>query len=353
MDGFLWLLLQMTLLLLAAAVVFFTLAWRWRGQQAKRDLSAMDARIDAESAALKVAQDQRDAALSNDQMLRATQTRIESDLQEANDHRRNLERELIRVHDDLKSARRDADQRGEDLAAAQAALQPALSQVKELKSQLESLRREKTRLQETLSKQQVSPNLDPIPAVEPASIIVAAEKPKKPRATAAPKQPSAKSKPAADAQATLERLANDITTQETLVKALRQELDDWQRRVSRLREKANDPAGLGLANKSLVRSETHVAEAQTSLERLIRQQRALRHCLEQAASITQDDDLTRIKGIKGVLNTQLHAYGIRTFQQIATWTETDVETFSELLAFKDRAKRDQWVQQAQALLQGK
>jgi predicted flap endonuclease-1-like 5' DNA nuclease len=52
-----------------------------------------------------------------------------------------------------------------------------------------------------------------------------------------------------------------------------------------------------------------------------------------------------------VLNTQLNAYGIRTFQQIATWTDSDIETFSELLAFKDRAKRDQWVQQAQALLQ--
>jgi chromosome segregation ATPase len=144
MEGFLWLLLQMALLLLAAAVVFFALGWRWRGQNAKRDIATLDTRIDADSAALKVAQDQRDAALSNDQMLRATQTKIESDLQEANDHRRNLERELIRVHDDLKSAKRDSDQLKEDLSTARAALQPAQSEITELKAQLEALRREQT-----------------------------------------------------------------------------------------------------------------------------------------------------------------------------------------------------------------
>jgi predicted flap endonuclease-1-like 5' DNA nuclease/archaellum component FlaC len=347
MDGFLWLLLQMTLLLLAAAVVFFMLGWRWRGQNAKREVAALDARIDAESALLKAAQDQRDAALSNDQMLRATQTKIESDLQEANDHRRNLERDLIRVHEELKSAKRDADQRGEDLTAARSALSPLQTEVSTLKAQLEVMRREQTRLQEALLQQ-------PAEALSSAPIIAApvaepSEKIKKPK-VAAPKKAAASAKPAADAEATLARLAAEITTQQTLLTALRQELDDWQRRVSRLREKGNDPAGLGLANKSLTRSETQVAEASNSLDKLQRQQKALRHCLEQASTITQDDDLTKIKGIKGVLNTQLHAYGIRSFQQIANWTESDVETFSELLAFKDRAKRDQWVQQAQTLL---
>jgi large subunit ribosomal protein L21 len=76
----------------------------------------------------------------------------------------------------------------------------------------------------------------------------------------------------------------------------------------------------------------------------------LRHSLEQAATITETDDLTRIKGIKAVLQDQLHAFGIRTFKQIAAWTDDDVEAFSELLSFKDRAKRDQWVKQAQELM---
>lgn len=353
MEGFLWLLLQMALLLLAAAVVFFALGWRWRGQNAKRDIATLDSRIDADSAALKVAQDQRDAALSNDQMLRATQAKIESDLQEANDHRRNLERELIRVHDDLKSAKRDSDQLKEDLSTARAALQPAQSAITELKAQLEALRREQALLQQEWIKKQADTSTSAPTKESFVTIIEPTEKPKKTKApaSATPRKASLSAKPAADAQATLDRLTIETTTQQTLLSALRQEYEDWQRRVSRLREKANDPAGLGLANKSLQRSELQVAEAQNTLDRLQRQQLALRHSLEQAASLTQEDDLTKIKGIKGVLNTQLNAYGIRTFQQIATWTDSDVETFSELLAFKDRAKRDQWVQQAQALLQ--
>ena len=142
MEGFLWLLLQMALLLLAAAVVFFLLGWRWRGHNANRDIQALNARIDADSAALKEAQDQRDAANSNDHLLRATQIKIEADLQEANDHRRNLERELIRVHDDLKTARRDSDLCAEDLSAARTVLQPAQDQISALQQQLAQLQKD-------------------------------------------------------------------------------------------------------------------------------------------------------------------------------------------------------------------
>jgi predicted flap endonuclease-1-like 5' DNA nuclease len=352
MEGFLVLLLQMALLLLAAAVVFFALGWRWRGQNAKHDIATLDARIDADSAALKAVQDQRDAALSHDQRLRATQTKIESDLQEANDHRRNLERELIRVHDELRSARRDSNQHKKDLSAARASLQPAKTEISELKAQLEYLRQEQTTLQQTwIKKQAETKTSEPIKESLDA-IIEPTKKPKKTRtlAVATPRKTRISPKPAADAQATLDRFTIEIAAQQTLIMALRQEHDDWHRRVSRLQEKANDPAGLGLATKSLQRSEVQVIEAQTTLDRLQRQQLALRHALDQASSQTEEDDLTKIKGIKGVLNTRLNAYGIRTFKQIATWTDSDIETFSELLAFKDRAKRDQWVQQAQALL---
>lgn len=354
MEGFLWLLIQMALLLLAAALVFFTLGWRWRGQNAKRQIAAIDARIDADSTALKAAQDQRDAAVSHDQMLRATQTKIEADLQEANQHRQNLERELIRVHDDLKSARQDCDQHKEDHMTARASLQPAKAEINELKAQLKSLRREHTRLkQKWIDKQAETTTSEPTHESLDA-IIQTTKKPKKTRATtlSGPRKTSISTKPTVDAQATLERLTIEITAQQTLLSALRQEKDDWQRRVKRLREKASDPAGLGLALKSLQRSEMQETKAQHTLERLQRQQLALSHAIEKASGQTQEDDLTKIKGIKGVLNTQLKAYGIRTFEQIATWTDSDVETFSELLAFKDRAKRDQWVQQAQALLKG-
>ena len=156
-------------------------------------------------------------------------------------------------------------------------------------------------------------------------------------------------KPFADAQATLARLETDLAAKQTLLTAVRQERDDWQRRVATLREKGKDPAGLGLAQKSLARAESDVSAAATAVAHLEHQQTALRRSLEQSSTITQDDDLTKIKGIKAVLSDHLHAFGIRTFQQIAAWTEDDVEAFSELLSFKDRAKRDEWVKQAREL----
>ena len=120
--------------------------------------------------------------------------------------------------------------------------------------------------------------------------------------------------------------------------------------MATLREKGKDPAGLGLAQKSLARAESDVDAVANAVTHLQHQQTALRQSLEQAAAFPQVDDLTQIKGIKAVLRDQLHAFGVRSFQQISAWTDDDVEAFSELLAFKDRAKRDAWVKQAQDLI---
>jgi predicted flap endonuclease-1-like 5' DNA nuclease len=359
MEGFLWLITQMALLLTAAAAVFLWLGWRWRGLDARHESQAFHARIDAETASARTAIEERDAAKSNDEMLRATQLKIESDLQEANDHRRNLERELIRVHDDLKIAKRDADQRAEDTATAKAALAPAKIEISRLSADLDHLRREKERFEKQRAEQLINPSpaaiektaSDVVP-IQPLPVSTETEKPKRLRKT--PADPKAKvvkpSKPSLDAQATLARLETDLTAKQTLLSAVQQERDDWSRRVATLREKGKDPAGLGLAQKSLARAEVDVSVAKKAVDHLLHQQNALRHSLEQGATITHTDDLTRIKGIKAVLQEQLHALGIRTFQQIAAWTDDDVEAFSELLSFKDRAKRDQWVKQAQELM---
>ena len=360
MEGFLWLITQMALLLTAAAAVFLWLGWHWRGLEARRELQAFHTRIDAESAAARTAQEEMDAARTNDQTLQAKQFRIESELQEANDHRRNLERELIRVHDDLKVAKRDAEQRTEDAATAKAALAPAQSEVLRLIAELDQLRREVERLEKQLATKPERPvkvsaevaAAEVVPIQAEMAPSEGGEKTKRVRKT--PADPGTKttrlSKPIQDAQATLARLESDLTTKQTLLRAVQQERDDWLRRVATLREKGKDPAGLGLAQKSLARAETDVSVAAKTVEHLLHLQSALRQSLEQAATITQNDDLTRIKGIKAVLQDQLHAFGIRTFQQIAAWTDDDVEAFSELLSFKDRAKRDQWVKQAQELM---
>lgn len=59
------------------------------------------------------------------------------------------------------------------------------------------------------------------------------------------------------------------------------------------------------------------------------------------------DDLQRITGIGPSLERRLKQHGITTFQQIASWTDSDVERISrELGPFAHRIQRDRWIEQA-------
>jgi len=49
--------------------------------------------------------------------------------------------------------------------------------------------------------------------------------------------------------------------------------------------------------------------------------------LAAAAEGLTADDLTRIKGIKTILNAQLHDHGIFSYQQIAQWDAEDMLAF--------------------------
>lgn len=62
-----------------------------------------------------------------------------------------------------------------------------------------------------------------------------------------------------------------------------------------------------------------------------------------------EDDLTRIKGIKKTTSDKLRAHGIRTWRQIALWTNADVKAIDAQLALKNRATREKWREQAREL----
>ena len=61
------------------------------------------------------------------------------------------------------------------------------------------------------------------------------------------------------------------------------------------------------------------------------------------------DDLKRIYGVAEVLEKKLNDCGIYTFKQIMEWDDRAIEEFSELLIFKDRIYRDNWLLQAKRL----
>ncbi|MCP4288142.1 MAG: hypothetical protein GY792_27525 [Gammaproteobacteria bacterium] len=65
---------------------------------------------------------------------------------------------------------------------------------------------------------------------------------------------------------------------------------------------------------------------------------------------SEQNKLTRIKGIGPVLESKLHNLGIDKFSQIADWNEQDIEKVSGHLNFKGRIEREEWIKQANELV---
>ncbi len=71
------------------------------------------------------------------------------------------------------------------------------------------------------------------------------------------------------------------------------------------------------------------------------------------APSTEADDLRKIKGLGPKLVAMLSEQGITRFDQIAAWTDADVERIDATLGrFAGRITRDQWVEQAKLLSAG-
>ncbi|GMN03960.1 hypothetical protein [Erythrobacter sp. MTPC3] len=71
------------------------------------------------------------------------------------------------------------------------------------------------------------------------------------------------------------------------------------------------------------------------------------------AATAAADDLRQIKGIGPKLVTLLAELGVTRFDQIAAWSDADIERVdAQLGRFKGRITRDQWVEQAKLLAAG-
>ncbi len=64
------------------------------------------------------------------------------------------------------------------------------------------------------------------------------------------------------------------------------------------------------------------------------------------------DDLKKILGIGPVIEEQLNGMGIYHYQQIADFSQQDIDNVNEALAFPGRIERDEWVDQARDLASG-
>ncbi|MBX3537045.1 MAG: 50S ribosomal protein L21 [Chelatococcus sp.] len=74
-----------------------------------------------------------------------------------------------------------------------------------------------------------------------------------------------------------------------------------------------------------------------------------------AAADTAGDhsNLSLIAGIGPTIEKKLRAAGVTSWDQIAAWTEADIEKYDAELALRGRIARDEWIEQAKELLAGK
>jgi predicted flap endonuclease-1-like 5' DNA nuclease len=71
------------------------------------------------------------------------------------------------------------------------------------------------------------------------------------------------------------------------------------------------------------------------------------------AATPEGDDLRKIKGLGPKMLTLLHSLGITRFEQIAAWSDADLDELDgKLGAFAGRPRRDSWVEQASLLAGG-
>jgi large subunit ribosomal protein L21 len=71
------------------------------------------------------------------------------------------------------------------------------------------------------------------------------------------------------------------------------------------------------------------------------------------AGALDTSNLSLISGIGPTIEKKLRAAGIESWDQIAAWTEADIEKWNTELALRGRATREEWVEQAKELLAGK
>ena len=64
------------------------------------------------------------------------------------------------------------------------------------------------------------------------------------------------------------------------------------------------------------------------------------------------DDLKRIRGIGVLIEQKLNGMGVTGYEQIANWSSADIDRVSEVLDFKGRIERENWVEQARILAAG-
>ena len=112
---------------------------------------------------------------------------------------------------------------------------------------------------------------------------------------------------------------------------------------------ANLETALAEAKAAAVKEEKK--EPETLLERIAAKSDEIDFGRIGKADESSKDDLKRIKGIGPFIEEKLNVLGIFTFEQLSKLTDDDVDKINKIIEFfPGRAKRDNWVGQAQNII---
>ena len=113
--------------------------------------------------------------------------------------------------------------------------------------------------------------------------------------------------------------------------------EEWFRR--RLAERGD--AERARAEEALLRQHSVLEEKERLIAMLLER-------LREAGEVREGpDDLKEVIGIGPVIEDLLHGLGITTFEELAALSEDEVDRIGDLLgAFRERIRRDRWVEQA-------
>jgi large subunit ribosomal protein L21 len=143
----------------------------------------------------------------------------------------------------------------------------------------------------------------------------------------------------AELQEQLELTKRTLATRDAEIRTLLAQRDA---RIAELEEVKSQLAAREFAIKelefSVLAKETKVRDLEKELESL------------RAPGEGPGDDLQLIRGIGRGFERELKRIGVRTFEQIAAWTQADIEEIApRIKAQPERIRRDGWVQHASEL----
>lgn len=193
------------------------------------------------------------------------------------------------------------------------------------------------------------PLAPPRPGAPSANPLTADRPSPSPRASAIPRAPAVPSSsfaaviekidPVADLQSQLEHARRALAAKEAEVRGVVAQRDQSIAEIESLRHQ--------VSSRELAVKELEFA-AMTRETRIRELEKALDQAIAQAGD--SGDDLKQIRGIGPAFERELKRLGVRTFEQIAAWTASDIEEIApKIKARRERIHREDWVIKAAAL----